>query len=99
MLVERGVGDFPPVSATTPEGWTASKARLEEAHQSLTERVARLEPAELDATVPGCEYDARFLVEGAIRHTVYHSGQIALLKKAVAPVEGGNGLPAERVPR
>ena len=85
-LAEPEAGDFPPASATTPEAWTASKARLADAHESLTERVARLEPAELEATVPGCEYDARFLVKGAIRHTVYHSGQIALLKKAAAPM-------------
>jgi uncharacterized damage-inducible protein DinB/heme-degrading monooxygenase HmoA len=82
VLGDPDVGDFPPVSATTPEAWADARARLEDAHEKLTERVGRLTPAELDATVPGCEYDARFLVRGAIRHTVYHSGQIALLKKA-----------------
>ena len=82
VLGDPDVGDFPPVSATTPEAWADARARLEAAHEKLTERVARLEPAELDGAVPGCEYDARFLVRGAIRHTVYHSGQIALLKKA-----------------
>jgi hypothetical protein len=32
--------------------------------------------------VPGRPFDARFQVRAAIRHTVYHSGQIALLRKA-----------------
>ncbi|MGD8898343.1 MAG: DinB family protein [Acidobacteriota bacterium] len=95
VLAEPEAGDFPPVLAATSEAWTVSKARLEDAHESLTERVAHLEPAELDATVPGCEYDARYLVKGAIRHTVYHSGQIALLKKAVAPTTGRRDHEAE----
>jgi len=81
VLGDPDVGDFPPVSRTTPEAWVEAQTRLEDAHERLAERVVRLTPAELDATVPGCEYDARFLVRGAIRHTVYHSGQIAFLKK------------------
>lgn len=87
VLTEPDAGDFPPVSATTPEAWAEARVGLEDAHARLTERVARLTPAELDATVPGCDYDARFLVKGAIRHTVYHCGQIALLKKAPVPLE------------
>jgi uncharacterized damage-inducible protein DinB/heme-degrading monooxygenase HmoA len=75
-------GDFPPVPEPTAEAWTRARARLREAHERLVERVARLTPQELGTPVPGRDYDARFLVRGAIRHTVYHSGQIALLKKA-----------------
>lgn len=75
-------GDFPPVPEPTPEAWARARERLREGHEKLVERVARLTPAELGAAVPGRDYDARFMVRGAIRHTVYHSGQIALLKKA-----------------
>ncbi len=102
VLGDPDVGDFPPVSATTPEAWADARARLEDAHEKLTERVACLTPAELDAIVPGCEYDARFLVRGAIRHTVYHSGQIALLKKAagtqIGPPPDTTGGPAKTPP-
>lgn len=79
---EPEVGDFPPVSATTPEAWAEARSGLETAHSGFASRVARLTAAELDATVPGRDYDTRFMVSGAIRHTVYHSGQIALMKKA-----------------
>jgi len=75
-------GDFPPVPAPTPQAWAEARRRFQDSHDQLAARVSRLTAAELDATVPGCAYDARFLVRGAIRHTVYHSGQIALLKKA-----------------
>jgi uncharacterized damage-inducible protein DinB len=75
-------GDFPPVGDPSPVAWTRALARLREAHERLVERIARLTPAELDATVPGRDYSNRFLARGAIRHAVYHSGQIGLLKKA-----------------
>jgi heme-degrading monooxygenase HmoA/uncharacterized damage-inducible protein DinB len=78
-------GDFPPIAAATADAWTEAQARLEEAHERLAERVARLTPAELNATVPGCEWTTRFQVKGAIRHSVYHSGQIAILKKTPGP--------------
>jgi uncharacterized damage-inducible protein DinB/heme-degrading monooxygenase HmoA len=76
------VGDFPPVPEPTAPAWARARERLRDAHERLVERVARLTPGQLAATVAGKDYDARFLVKGAIRHTVYHSGQIALLKKA-----------------
>jgi hypothetical protein len=85
VLDEPVAGDFPPVSSTTPGAWGEAQARLEEAHEGLAARVARLTPAELDATVPGCEWNTRSQVKGAIRHSVYHSGQIGLLKKAAGP--------------
>jgi hypothetical protein len=31
--------------------------------------------------VAGRDYTVRFMVRGAIRHAVYHSGQIGLLRK------------------
>jgi len=44
--------------------------------------VARLSRADLDGPVPGRDYTRRFQVHSAINHLVYHSGQVALLKKA-----------------
>jgi uncharacterized damage-inducible protein DinB len=75
-------GDFPRVGEPTPEAWGAALARLGRAQEWIAHRVARLSDADLDAPVPGRDYSRRFLVHGAIRHVVYHSGQIALLKKA-----------------
>jgi len=78
---EPAEGDFPPVPTPTAEAWVEAQGRLLVAHQALADRVGRLTASDLDATVPGCEYDTRFLVRGVIRHTVHHGGQIALLKK------------------
>ncbi len=74
-------GDYPPVAESTTAGWNAAKRDLFRAHDELVARVERLSPADLEAPVPGRGFPARFLVRGAIRHTVYHSGQIGLLRK------------------
>lgn len=81
-VAEPEEGDFPPVRQSTSAAWADARARLRAAHTRLVQRVARLTAGELDAKVPGSEHSARFLAHGAIRHIVYHTGQIALLKKA-----------------
>lgn len=77
-------GDFPAPPGATAQAWAESKARLRRAHERLVARVAALSDADLDARVSGRDYTVRFLVRGAIRHTVYHSGQIGLLRRPAA---------------
>jgi len=74
-------GDYPPVPEPTADAWEEARRDLFRAHDALVARVERLSPADLDAPVPGRGFPARFLVRGAIRHAVYHSGQIGLLRK------------------
>jgi uncharacterized damage-inducible protein DinB len=74
-------GDFPAPPAATAQAWADAKDRLRAAHEGLLARVAALKDADLDGRIPGRDYTVRFLVRGAIRHTVYHSGQIGLLLK------------------
>ena len=31
------------------------------------------------------DYDVRYMLHGILQHTLYHAGQIALLKKAAEP--------------
>ena len=77
-------GDFPEPPEATARAWADAKERLRVAHDRLVARVAALSDADLDARVTGRDYTVRFLVRGAIRHTVYHSGQIGLLRKLTA---------------
>lgn len=74
-------GDFPAPAGANGRAWAEAKHGLLQAHDRLAARVGALAEADLDAGVPGCDYTARFLVHGAIHHTVYHSGQIGLLRK------------------
>jgi hypothetical protein len=79
---EPEAGDFPVPPAPTARAWDEARDGLFTAHRAFTECVAGLSPAQLRAPVPGRNHDMLFLVRGAIRHTVYHSGQIGLLRKA-----------------
>jgi uncharacterized damage-inducible protein DinB/heme-degrading monooxygenase HmoA len=74
-------GDYPRVPEPTAAEWEGAKRDLFRAHDEFVARVERLSPADLDAPVPGRGFPARFLVRSAIRHTVYHSGQIGLLRR------------------
>jgi heme-degrading monooxygenase HmoA/uncharacterized damage-inducible protein DinB len=82
---EPEAGDFPAAPGPTARGWADATQALRDAHEALTLCVSRLSDAALAARVPGRPFDARFQVRAAIRHTVYHSGQIGLLRKALAP--------------
>jgi uncharacterized damage-inducible protein DinB/heme-degrading monooxygenase HmoA len=83
-------GDYPEPPAATARAWADARDRLREAHEKLVARVATLSDADLDGRVAGREYTVRFLLRGAIRHTVYHSGQIGLLRKLAASPDAKN---------
>ena len=79
---EPEAGDFPAVARATAQAWGEAGKALFETHDALTAHVGRLSDADLAARIPGRDFDARFQVRAAIRHTVYHSGQIGLLRKS-----------------
>ncbi len=83
-IEEPEAGDFPAPPPATAAAWDEARRGLFAAHDALTARVARMSDADLGARVPGRPFDGHFQVRSAIRHAVYHSGQIGLLKKAVA---------------
>lgn len=75
--------DWPPVPAPTNEAWQATVTKLLAAGRALAERVSKYPDLNLPHTVPGRKYDFYFLFHGIVQHSLYHGGQIALLKKAV----------------
>jgi heme-degrading monooxygenase HmoA/uncharacterized damage-inducible protein DinB len=81
---EPEAGDFPAPPSPTRKAWAQAMQTLFEGHRALTARVARLSDAELGRRVPNRDFDVRFQVRAAIRHIVYHSGQIGLLRKIAA---------------
>jgi heme-degrading monooxygenase HmoA/uncharacterized damage-inducible protein DinB len=80
-LEEPEEGDFPSPPPPSAPAWHQARQAVLEAHTRLAARVASLCEADLDAPIPGRPFDGRFQVRAAIRHTVYHSGQIGLLRK------------------
>ncbi|MGH7718137.1 MAG: DinB family protein [Gemmatimonadaceae bacterium] len=85
------VGDWPAVTRTDEEAWTQAKRRLGDAHQALLEATATF-PAERLQERPndprnretGSGVSFYVTLHGITQHDVYHTGQIALLKKALS---------------
>jgi uncharacterized damage-inducible protein DinB len=76
-------GDFPPCPDSSFEAWDRALARLHRVHEEFVHAVSTLTEAALDATVAGKPYTMRYMLKGAVRHHVYHAGQIAMLKKSL----------------
>jgi uncharacterized damage-inducible protein DinB len=81
-------GDWPDVGEPSPERWKDACDRLHAAHGELLAAVERLPEARLLAPTndprdpeSGAGVSYYVLLHGAVQHDVYHSGQIALLKK------------------
>jgi uncharacterized damage-inducible protein DinB len=74
--------DWPPAREETPAAWEAVQRRLEDAHARLEQRVAALPEARLGDPVAARDYTVEYMLYGIVQHTLYHAGQIALLKKA-----------------
>jgi uncharacterized damage-inducible protein DinB/heme-degrading monooxygenase HmoA len=81
---EPEAGDYPETPRPTPAAWAEATRELFAAHAALTACVSRLSDAELRAPIPGRPFDRQFQVRAAIRHSVYHSGQIGLLRKGAS---------------
>ena len=79
--------DWPPVIATTDEAWQQAVNSFFSNHQEVLGAIKEFDDARLESTVPGRTYDFYHLFGSATQHAVYHAGQIALLKKALAAAQ------------
>jgi hypothetical protein len=74
-------GDWPPIRDNNPVSWAKAKTQLFESADQLGKAVADFSDARLQDTVPGRDYDFYHLFHGIVQHSLYHGGQIALLRK------------------
>lgn len=81
-VTEPEEGDFPPVEDVSQQAWDETLRRLDDGHERLLRVVASLDDSVLQENVPGKEYSTRFLLDGLVRHHVYHAGQVSLLKRS-----------------
>jgi uncharacterized damage-inducible protein DinB len=73
--------DWPPVTDAREDAWRETQARLAETYTALREAVLQLDDARLDEPILP-EMSTRYVsLHGAVQHTLYHAGQIALVKK------------------
>jgi uncharacterized damage-inducible protein DinB len=83
--------DWSGVDAGDEEAWRDALRRLAETNVALRQAIRRLEDSQLDEPIYP-EMSSRYVtLHGVVQHTLYHAGQIALLKKAL-------GLPSGYIP-
>jgi len=83
-------GDWPECAASDEDAWQRTLNHLKHTHGRLHEILSRLHSdrlddmlgAERDLTTGG-GYSVGGTLHGIIQHNVYHSGQIAILRKAL----------------
>jgi hypothetical protein len=63
--------------------WTAATNHLLQTGERLAQAVEEFTDARLKDIVPGREYDFYYLFHGIVQHSLYHGGQIAMLRRAV----------------
>jgi uncharacterized damage-inducible protein DinB len=75
-------GDWPALIDDRAAAWIAAQDRLFQNAERLAQAMERFDDAKLQGTVPGRQYDFYYLFHGIVQHSLYHGGQIAMLKKA-----------------
>ncbi len=75
--------DWPPVTDAKADAWAKALDRLFQASRQLSQAIEGFTDERLQETVPGRQYNFYYLFHGVVQHSLYHGGQIALLKKAI----------------
>jgi uncharacterized damage-inducible protein DinB len=88
---EPEAGDWPDVGKPTAPRWRAALEALEAAHRDLVAAIRSLPEDRLHAPTNdarnralGTGVSYYVLLHGIVQHDVYHAGQIAILKRALA---------------
>ena len=79
--------DWPPVWEVSEAAWKRALENLSESHARLRSVVAGMQDDQLDLRdqiTSGTKTSRYVVLHGVIQHDLYHAGQIAVLKKALA---------------
>jgi uncharacterized damage-inducible protein DinB len=74
--------DWPAVNGTDEAAWGYAKEILRQAHEELRKTVSGIEESRLDQPIIEGLSSVYVTLHGVIQHSLYHAGQIAILKKA-----------------
>lgn len=75
--------DWQSVEVVTPEAWSEAVAGVVLAHAELRRATLALGDGHLGDRTPGKPDTLYVLLHGVVQHTLYHAGQIAILKRAL----------------
>ena len=76
--------DWPPVWDASEVAWKRSLENLGDNRTRLRNYVMSVRDEQLDEMVKRENYSQYVLLQGLVQHDLYHAGQIAVLKRALA---------------
>jgi uncharacterized damage-inducible protein DinB len=76
--------DWPGVTDTSEHAWEQTKETLRLGHKEFQDAISKLEDSRLKEPIVEGLATVYGTLHGIIQHTLYHAGQIAILKKALA---------------
>lgn len=74
--------DFPVVTGSDEQAWKEARESIKQAHDELAAAIRELEDSQLDQPIIEGMSSVYVTLHGVIQHSLYHAGQIAILKKA-----------------
>ena len=74
--------DWPAVTETDEQAWERAKEALRQNHDELRSAISLLDESRLDQPIIEGMSSVYVTLHGIIQHSLYHAGQIAILKKA-----------------
>jgi uncharacterized damage-inducible protein DinB len=74
--------DWPAVTNTDEKAWEQTKLYLLQANGELRSAILLLDDSRLDAAIMDGMSTIYVTLQGVVQHSLYHTGQIAVLKKA-----------------
>ena len=82
--------DWPTIADASVEAWSTAKQILIDGHQALLDEILAIDDSRLDqpiiedASIP---FSSVYVtLHGGVQHDLYHAGQIAIIKKALAGI-------------
>lgn len=75
--------DWPSVESVSEDAWRGAQSRLAETYAALHAAVLELDDEKLDEPILPNMSTRYVSLHGAVQHTLYHAGQIALVKRSL----------------
>ncbi len=76
------VENFPPVIDLSERAWEEARESIKAAYEELSGAIVLLDDSRLDQPIMEGMSSVYVTLHGVIQHSLYHAGQIAILKKA-----------------
>lgn len=76
--------DWPAVTDTSDQAWADARDAIKQAHAELRSAISLLDDSRLEQPIIEGMDSVYVTLHGVIQHTLYHAGQISILKKATS---------------